>query len=92
MAHNAADHCAAETIVLIFELLDISRGENLKKEPYESTLYFRHRSRNVSADFAMAQVPLQPCLEIEDQTKERLDCYDAKIKPAPKRLLLQPRQ
>ena len=23
---------------------------------------------------AMAQVPLQPCLEIEDQTKERLDC------------------
>jgi len=33
--------------------------------------------------FAMAQ-PLRPCLEIEDQTKERLDCYDAKIKPAPK--------
>jgi hypothetical protein len=33
--------------------------------------------------FAMAQ-SLRPCLEIEDQTKERLDCYDAKIKPAPK--------
>jgi hypothetical protein len=37
--------------------------------------------------FAVAQVPLQTlrtCLEIEDQSKERLDCYDAKIKPAPK--------
>ena len=33
--------------------------------------------------FAIAQ-SLRPCLEIEDQTKERLDCYDAKIKPAPK--------
>ena len=33
--------------------------------------------------FAMAQ-SLRPCLEIEDQTKERLDCYDTKIKPAPK--------
>ena len=32
---------------------------------------------------AMAQ-SLRPCLDIEDQTKERLDCYDAKIKPAPK--------
>ena len=31
----------------------------------------------------MAQ-SLRPCLQIEDQTKERLDCYDAKIKPAPK--------
>ena len=34
--------------------------------------------------FAIAQVSLRTCLEIEDQTKERLDCYDAKIKPAPK--------
>jgi hypothetical protein len=37
--------------------------------------------------FAVAQVPLQTlrtCLKIEDQSKERLDCYDAKIKPAPK--------
>lgn len=36
---------------------------------------------------AMAQVPLQAlrtCLEIEDQSKERLDCYDEKIAPAPK--------
>jgi hypothetical protein len=37
--------------------------------------------------FAMAQVSpqtLRSCLQIEDQSKERLDCYDAKIKPAPK--------
>jgi hypothetical protein len=37
--------------------------------------------------FAMAQAPLQvlrPCLEIEDQSKERLDCYDAKIAPSPR--------
>ena len=38
---------------------------------------------------ASAQVPLQAlrtCLEIEDQSKERLDCYDEKIAPAPKRV------
>ena len=38
----------------------------------------------------MAQVPLpalQTCLDIEDQSKERLDCYDAKIAPAPKQVL-----
>ena len=29
---------------------------------------------------------LRPCLEIEDQTKERLDCFDEKIKPAPKQV------
>ena len=34
---------------------------------------------------APAQVSLRPCLEIEDQTKERLDCYDVQIKPAPKK-------
>ena len=37
--------------------------------------------------FAMAQISLETlrtCLDIEDQTKERLDCYDDKIKPAPK--------
>jgi len=33
---------------------------------------------------AMAQSALRPCLEIEDQSKERLDCYDVKIKPATK--------
>src|SRR4051812_948397 len=27
---------------------------------------------------------LQACLEIDDATKERLDCYDAVIAPAPK--------
>ena len=37
--------------------------------------------------FAMAQIQtLRTCLEIEDQSKERLDCYDAKIKPAPKQV------
>src|SRR3974390_3785312 len=39
--------------------------------------------------FAMAQVSqetLRSCLDIEDQTKERLDCYDDKIKPAPKQV------
>ena len=37
--------------------------------------------------FAVAQVPLETlrsCLEVEDQSKERLDCYDEKIAPAPK--------
>jgi len=39
--------------------------------------------------FAMAQVPievLRSCLEIEDQSKERLDCYDEKIAPEPKQV------
>jgi hypothetical protein len=38
---------------------------------------------------AVAQVPLKTlrtCLEIEDQSKERLDCYDAKIAPSPKQV------
>jgi len=29
---------------------------------------------------------LQSCLDVEDQTKERLDCYDDKIKPEPKQV------
>ena len=48
-------------------------------------MYFRHHSRTASADSRDGQVSLRPCLEIEDQTKERLDCYDAQIKPAPKK-------
>src|SRR6516165_7493105 len=39
--------------------------------------------------FAMAQVSLETlrsCLNVEDQTKERLDCYDDKIKPEPKQV------
>jgi len=38
---------------------------------------------------AMAQISreaLRTCLDIEDQTKERLDCYDDKLKPAPKQV------
>jgi hypothetical protein len=37
--------------------------------------------------FAMAQVSvetLRSCLDVEDQSKERLNCYDEKIEPAPK--------
>jgi hypothetical protein len=39
--------------------------------------------------FAPAQVPLatlRACLEMEDQSKERLDCYDEKIAPEPKKI------
>jgi hypothetical protein len=39
--------------------------------------------------FAMAQTSLETlrtCLDIEDQSKERLDCYDDKIRPAPKQV------
>jgi hypothetical protein len=38
---------------------------------------------------ALAQVPLETlrtCLEIEDQSKERLNCYDEKVPPAPKQV------
>jgi hypothetical protein len=38
---------------------------------------------------AAAQIPLQTlraCLDIEDQSKERLDCYDEKVAPAPKQV------
>ena len=37
--------------------------------------------------FAIAQVSLETlrtCLDIEDQSKERLNCYDEKIEPAPR--------
>ena len=39
--------------------------------------------------FAMAQISLETlrsCLDVEDQTKERLNCYDDKIKPEPKQV------
>ena len=39
------------------------------------------------ATFSFAQAPLskmKDCLLIEDMTKERLDCYDAIIKPEPR--------
>src|SRR5215472_4046771 len=38
---------------------------------------------------ATAQISLETlrsCLDVEDQTKERLDCYDDKIKPEPKQI------
>jgi len=39
--------------------------------------------------FAMAQISLETlrsCLDVEDQTKERLNCYDDKIKPERKQV------
>ncbi len=39
--------------------------------------------------FALSQTlseTLRSCLDVEDQTKERLDCYDDKIKPEPKQV------
>ncbi len=39
--------------------------------------------------WTLAQISLESlrtCLAIEDQTKERLDCYDEKINPAPKQI------
>jgi len=39
--------------------------------------------------FAFGQASLEAmrsCLQVEDQTKERLDCYDDKIKPEPKQV------
>ena len=42
----------------------------------------------------MAQVSLETlrtCLAIEDQIKERLDCYDDKIAPAPKQVSAPPK-
>jgi hypothetical protein len=38
---------------------------------------------------AMGQLSLETlrsCLDVEDQTKERLDCYDDKLKPEPKQV------
>jgi len=38
---------------------------------------------------AFAQASLEAmrnCLQVEDQTKERLDCYDDKVKPEPKQV------
>ena len=45
--------------------------------------------------FAMAQISLETlrtCLDIEDQTKERLDCYDEKISQARNKFPLQPKR
>jgi hypothetical protein len=45
------------------------------------------KPRNVATAAAKPQstaVKLQACLDIDDGTKERLNCYDAVIAPAPK--------
>ncbi len=52
-------------------------------------LYILVAAGMILPTFALAQVPLQTlrsCLDIEDQSKERLDCYDAKIAPEPKQV------
>jgi hypothetical protein len=46
------------------------------------------------SNFAKAQVSLETlrtCLDVEDQSKERLNCYDEKIEPAPKPISTQPK-
>jgi len=51
------------------------------------TLYGLVVVAGIFPTFAIAQVDtLRTCLEIEDQSKERLNCYDEKIKPEPKRV------
>jgi len=46
------------------------------------------KPRGAAKEAAMKPQPmavrLQACLEIDDETKERLNCYDAVIAPAPK--------
>ena len=42
--------------------------------------------RGVKTSAQVALRTLRTCLEIEDQSKERLDCYDEKIAPAPKQV------
>jgi len=42
------------------------------------------KSKAAAAKNQSPAVRLQACLDIDDGTKERLDCYDAVIKPEPK--------
>jgi hypothetical protein len=65
--------------------LRLRSRRNLKSSPMKAPYVLGIVAGMLLPTLAMAQVPLQPCLEIDDQTKERLDCYDAKIKPAPKK-------
>lgn len=56
---------------------------------YEGTLRLITVAVMCFPTLVVAQISLEKlrtCLEIEDQTKERLDCYDEKIKPAPKQV------
>ena len=57
-------------------------------EVYEGILYFTCCRGNVCPDFRDGANFTGDTAELSghDQTKERLDCYDDKIKPAPKQV------
>jgi hypothetical protein len=63
---------------------------NLKLRQLMKALYVIFLSgAGMLPTLALAQVSLETlgtCLAVEDQTKERLDCYDDFIKPAPKQV------
>ncbi len=55
----------------------------LQVKPKASPAKPKAAAKNQIKNQSMA-VRLQACLDIDDGTKERLDCYDAVIKPEPK--------
>ena len=69
----------------------MARKANLKLEQVMKALYILVGVAGIYLPtLAMAQVSLETlrtCLAVEDQTKERLNCYDEQIKPAPKQVL-----
>jgi hypothetical protein len=71
-------------------LLKAARGDAISMEQFMKTLYILVAVAGMyHPTFAMAQTSLETlrtCLDIEDQTKDRLDCYDDKIKPTPKQV------
>jgi hypothetical protein len=65
---------------------EVKMREPAANDPAVSISVLPLDSRKVKT-FMVAQVPLKTlrtCLEIEDQSKERLNCYDQKIAPEPK--------
>ena len=65
---------------------EVKMREPTADDPALSISVLPPDSRKVKT-FTVAQVPLKTlriCLEIEDQSKERLNCYDQKIAPEPK--------
>ena len=56
-------------------------------EHYEGAVCLSRSRRNIFSDFGGGTSSVtDTCLEIEDQSKERLDCYDEKAAPAPKQV------
>src|SRR5262245_21265390 len=70
---------------LIFELPILDGGTSTRGVTMKSAYSLLIIAGMLGPTFAMAQDSLRPCLEIEDQTKERLNCFDEKIKPTPKK-------